>query len=466
MSKALYRRYRPSDFQSVIGQEQVTTTLTNAIASGKISHAYIFVGPRGTGKTSVARIFAHAINGFDYRLEDNCVDIIEIDAASNTGVDNIRELTEKAALAPLQGKYKVYIIDEVHMLSKAAFNAFLKTLEEPPAHCVFIMATTDIDRIPATIKSRSQLFTFKLANQSVMLKHLQVICQKEHIDIDPEGLKLIYKHGGGSFRDTLSLLDQISHLKSGKITASDISFALGTPKDAQMQQLLDAYQAQDYDAIRKLLSDLYDQGVYANAIAQNLIAKIVDENLRAHFQLLPGLIDLCQPHVNFLDVKLLLLLAPSPKTQPSPLVEPPVKLASAAPSPAAKTQNLAQPKTISNATNPAKHNPAPSQSAPATTTPSAETYWQKILQNVKSEAPTILSMLDTASYHDDGKTFTIYLERSFYQKKLDSKKSLILSVLPSNYNLKLALSADQDPVLSNISSIMGGGEEIKIEWYN
>ena len=151
MSQVLYRKYRPTRLQDVVGQEHITKVLDNAIKQNKIGHAYLFIGPRGTGKTSVARIFAHAVNGFDYEVEDHYLDIIEIDAASNTGVDNIRELREKAVIAPTEGKYKVYIIDEVHMLTKSASNALLKTLEEPPEHVIFIMATTDAYKVPITI---------------------------------------------------------------------------------------------------------------------------------------------------------------------------------------------------------------------------------------------------------------------------------------------------------------------------
>ena len=158
--KALYRKYRPTKLADVIGQERVTKPLENALKSGKFSHAYLFTGPRGCGKTSVARIFAHEVNKFKYEIEDSYVDIIEIDAASNTGVDNIRDLREKAVIAPTEGKYKVYIIDEVHMLSKAAFNALLKTLEEPPKSVIFIMATTDAYKVPVTITSRAQVFNF------------------------------------------------------------------------------------------------------------------------------------------------------------------------------------------------------------------------------------------------------------------------------------------------------------------
>ena len=179
MTKALYRKYRPLKLADVVGQDDTIRQLQTQLTNQKISHGYLFVGARGCGKTSVARIFAHEINHFDYQLEDNYVDIIEIDAAVFTMVENIRELRDKAMLAPTTGKYKVYIIDEIHMLSKNAFNALLKILEEPPEHIVFIFATTNPEKIPATILSRVQIFHFKLADKSVMQPFLENICQKE-----------------------------------------------------------------------------------------------------------------------------------------------------------------------------------------------------------------------------------------------------------------------------------------------
>lgn len=276
MAQALYRRYRSLTLSDIIGQEHITSALSGALSQGKISHAYLFVGPRGTGKTSVARILAHAINGFDYQLEDHYLDIIEIDAASNTSVDNIRELKEKALIAPSQGKYKVYIIDEVHMLSKSAFNALLKILEEPPAHIVFIMATTDAHKVPITITSRAQVFTFRLASAEVLTDHLAKIAKQEGIAIERPALALIAKRGKGSFRDAISLLDQISTLKTNQtITAGDINSALGLPTEETISHLLTAFANNDAPGVTKSLQDLFSAGIKPETIAEEVLQRLV-----------------------------------------------------------------------------------------------------------------------------------------------------------------------------------------------
>lgn len=278
MTKALYRKYRPLKLADVVGQDDTIRQLQTQLTNQKISHGYLFVGARGCGKTSVARIFAHEINHFDYQLEDNYVDIIEIDAAVFTMVENIRELRDKAMLAPTTGKYKIYIIDEIHMLSKNAFNALLKILEEPPEHVVFIFATTNPEKIPATILSRVQIFHFKLADKSVMQPFLENICQKEGINIKKDALSLLIEQGGGSFRDSLSILDQLSNLhadKSALITAEEVSSALGVPKQVLIQELLASYEQENVDQIRSLIEELINQGNKAEGIATSLIKAIV-----------------------------------------------------------------------------------------------------------------------------------------------------------------------------------------------
>ena len=292
MTKALYRKYRPLKLADVVGQDDTIRQLQTQLTNQKISHGYLFVGARGCGKTSVARIFAHEINHFDYQLEDNYVDIIEIDAAVFTMVENIRELRDKAMLAPTTGKYKVYIIDEIHMLSKNAFNALLKILEEPPEHVVFIFATTNPEKIPATILSRVQIFHFKLADKSVMQPFLENICQKEGINIEKDALSLLIEQGGGSFRDSLSILDQLSNLhpdKSTLITTEEVSSALGVPKQVLIQELLTSYEQENVEQIRSLIEELINQGNKAEGIATSLIKAIVQNPTAKNLHLIEKL---------------------------------------------------------------------------------------------------------------------------------------------------------------------------------
>ena len=292
MTKALYRKYRPLKLADVVGQDDTIRQLQTQLTNQKISHGYLFVGARGCGKTSVARIFAHEINHFDYQLEDNYVDIIEIDAAVFTMVENIRELRDKAMLAPTTGKYKVYIIDEIHMLSKNAFNALLKILEEPPEHVVFIFATTNPEKIPATILSRVQIFHFKLADKSIMQPFLENICQKEGINIEKDALSLLIEQGGGSFRDSLSILDQLSNLhadKSTLITTEEVSSALGVPKQVLIQELLVNYEQENVEQIRSLIEELINQGNKAEGIATSLIKAIVQNPTAKNLHLIEKL---------------------------------------------------------------------------------------------------------------------------------------------------------------------------------
>ena len=292
MTKALYRKYRPLKLADVVGQDDTIRQLQTQLINQKISHGYLFVGARGCGKTSVARIFAHEINHFDYQLEDNYVDIIEIDAAVFTMVENIRELRDKAMLAPTTGKYKVYIIDEIHMLSKNAFNALLKILEEPPEHIVFIFATTNPEKIPATILSRVQIFHFKLADKSVMQPFLENICQKEGINIEKDALSLLIEQGGGSFRDSLSILDQLSNLhpdKSTLITTEEVSSALGVPKQVLIQEILTSYEQENVDQIRSLVEELINQGNKAEGIATSLIKAIIQNPTAKNLHLIEKL---------------------------------------------------------------------------------------------------------------------------------------------------------------------------------
>ncbi len=318
MGKALYRKYRPVSLETVVGQDSVIAPLTEAIKSGNFSHAYIFTGPRGCGKTSVARIFAHEVNNFKYELEDSYIDIIEIDGASNTGIDNIRDLREKAMIAPTEGKYKVYIIDEFHMLSKSAFNALLKILEEPPEHVIFVLATTNLEKVPVTILSRAQIYNFKLADAETMQKHLREISDKESIKIDDDALKIIVRRGGGSFRDSISLLDQISNLKSGEnITAKDVDTALGLPEDEKINNLLNSFEDGDNKNVTGILRDLLNSGRTAETIASTIIERIVEAPTPRTLNLIEKLFNVQYP---FAEAKLLISFLESEKFIPQPTV--------------------------------------------------------------------------------------------------------------------------------------------------
>lgn len=303
--KNLYRRYRPLRLSEVVGQEQVVEPLGKSLAQGKVGHAYLFVGPRGCGKTSVARILAHEINSFKYEIEDDYVDIIEIDGASNRGIDNIRELREKVMIAPTAGKYKVYIIDEVHMLTKEAFNALLKTLEEPPEHVVFIMATTDAHKVPVTITSRAQTYSFKLADSKVMLDFLKNVASKEKIPINDEALAVVAKRGEGSFRDSLSLLDQISTLSGNKITKEMVVSAMGLPEDEKVTELLSAYVLGDIAKITMVLQDLLSSGIKPETLTEELISTVVAE---PKSELLPLLAKLPEVKAPYAEAKLLVAM--------------------------------------------------------------------------------------------------------------------------------------------------------------
>ena len=220
MFQALYRKYRPQSFKDIVGQNHIVSVLNNAIEKNQISHAYLFYGPRGTGKTSIAKIFANEVNKNEVYQKEN-VDIIEIDAASNNGVDEVRDIKEAIKFLPSEGRYKVYIIDEVHMLSTAAFNALLKTLEEPPAHVIFILATTEIHKIPATILSRCQRFEFKNLSVEQLEDRLKYISENESLDIEEDAIKKIATLAKGGLRDAISILDQVSNY-SEKITLENI----------------------------------------------------------------------------------------------------------------------------------------------------------------------------------------------------------------------------------------------------
>jgi DNA polymerase-3 subunit gamma/tau len=281
---ALYRQWRPQDFDSLVGQKAVKTTLKNALASGKIAHAYLFSGPRGTGKTSMARILAKALNCEQGPTAEPCgqcsncqrivqgtsLDVIEIDAASNTSVDNIRDLREQVAFTPAESRYKVYIIDEVHMLSTGAFNALLKTLEEPPAHAVFILATTDPQKVPATIQSRCQRFEFRRVTVDEITEHLAMVAAGSGIEADADALRLIAIQAEGGMRDALSLLDQCG-VMAKRVTVATVREVLGIVGREALHELTGAIGRRQLPQALATLNLLLEQGKDVKQVLTELI---------------------------------------------------------------------------------------------------------------------------------------------------------------------------------------------------
>ena len=504
--KALYRKYRPLHLSEVIGQDKTIEQLQGALTKGKISHAYLFVGPRGCGKTSVARIFAHEINHFDYQLEDSYIDIIEIDAATFTSVDNIRELREKAMIMPTLGKYKVYIIDEVHMLSNSAFNALLKILEEPPEHVIFIMATTNPEKIPATIISRTQIYRFNLAEPKVMQDFLRSVCDKEGIKISDDALKIITERGGGSFRDSLSILNQIGtiNLSEKTIEASDVSAALGIPEHQEIQNLINFYENSDTENITNTLAALLNYGITAESITLELINQILKNPTPKSLKLVNQLFNVTG---SFLEAKLTVALisnsfvtpiasttAPTPQsaTANPKIPAQSTSAPSAKPSPFAELRE----QLAKNAKNhkaeralPPKEPEEMIQEAPPTlpeavVSSSGDFNFNGFVANVTNVNPTLMTALKKSFFVIDGKNFDIYPEKAVYWRILGQKNNLeILRGATNSIELtvrnpdvevipKTAVSFEQaaagqtkkavtvSPKIESLSAIMGDIQEV------
>jgi len=486
MSQALYRKYRSRSLDEVLGQDHVTNILRRALEQGKIAHAYLLTGPRGVGKTSVARILAHEINQLPYDEEASHLDIIEIDAASNNGVDDIRALREKAQVAPVSAPKKIYIIDEVHMLSKPAFNALLKTLEEPPAHVVFILATTDADKLPATILSRVQQFFFHPISVDVMARQLMAIAEKEGFVIEADAARLIAERSRGGFRDGISMLDQLSILATPDqpLTVAMVTEYLGLSDAATLEKLLDLYQSEDSADILRILQELEQSGISPTVVSHQLLS-IARARLRTN----PSLVELIQqlievdrhPHP---DLKLLTIFMQHhaqpvrPKktvaqavTATPTVISTPVKPASSAEkSPKSQSTKSTEPvkKTSeSKDTKPAKK----SSTKPRKSSTPLELDWHRVIEQAKEKSVGLSSLLQKSQWAFDGDKLTIFAGSAFYKKKLDDAKNrpLLAEIITAETGMELEVDIigekkpPEDEKLAEIAAMMGGGEEVKLE---
>ncbi|MDO4780906.1 MAG: DNA polymerase III subunit gamma/tau [Candidatus Saccharibacteria bacterium] len=507
MSQALYRKYRSRSLDEVLGQDHITGILRRALAQGKIAHAYLLTGPRGVGKTSIARILAHEINQLPYGDDATHLDIIEIDAASNNGVDDIRALRDKAHIAPVSAAKKVYIIDEVHMLSKPAFNALLKTLEEPPAHVVFILATTDADKLPATIISRVQQFYFRPIAPSIMAEHLQAIAAKEGFAVSGEAAALIAEQSRGGFRDAISLLDQLSPLASKKVPLSreQVAAHLGLSGDEALLSLVAAWRASDAVAAVTILRELEGAGADPVVVAGQLLG-LLRQQLHSdpsNIHLIRQLIEVSRhPHP---DLKLMTIFVDAPAVQHT--------------QPTARTATSNEPKSGATATTPppteavehsrvadapaersrsissgdvsekctleeggavaagGKKAPSKQPSAPAKKKPTkkakpsaAPLDWPTVLSEAKAASAGLHSLLAKCGYVQEGNSLTIYAGTKFAAKKLEDGKfrsllsGIIATMAPDS---ELEFRGEQKPLedekLAKIAEMMGGGEEVKLE---
>lgn len=466
MSQALYRKYRSKALAEVVGQEHITNVLAQAIKSGHIAHAYLLTGPRGVGKTSIARILAHEINKLPYTDESTHLDIIEIDAASNRRIDDIRDLREKVHIAPTSAAYKVYIIDEVHMLTGESFNALLKILEEPPAHVIFILATTELHKLPATIISRTQRFTFRPIPRDKVIAHLKEIAKKEKIDIDNEALELVAAHGDGSFRDSISLLDQLS-AHGQKISAKIVESMLGLAPKAEIEKLVDQLAARDSNAVTATLEKFQKAGN-----SNGMIVRQLTETLRERaskqpelYELLDKLLEVPKAYDPSLKLMTTLVLFTLEGNKPTPRSAPVI-----ATKPALTIEKLPEP-------------PIPRVKKDESATAFDIARWPEVINQIHTKNAPLYSIVKqmVPSSEKDGLLLVLSSKFALHSSKLQNSKyrNTLLSIISelcggcpefevrTDKSIEIAPEPPRPtPTLSSqastVAAMMGGGEAVNV----
>lgn len=463
---ALYRLYRSQKFKDVVGQPHIVKTLQGAIKHNRLSHAYLFVGPRGVGKTSVARILAHEVNGLAYTGQSNHLDIVEIDAASNRGIDEIRDLRDKAFLAPSSARYKVYIIDEVHMLTAPAFSALLKTLEEPPAHVMFIMATTEGHKIPATILSRAQRFTFLPINRTEAEQHLAAVAKQEGLKVEAKALSLMAEYGFGSLRDSLGLLDQLSHLK--QVTSQDVIQLIGLAPETIVVSLMEALSTGGQsNGLIKALDEARAQGVSPALLARQLIERIRQGSnpQPAQIDLYQRLLEVATAHDPELKLEVTLLAHSLDQTADNSMPTGDIKTPSEGPT---KTETRSATSSTQSLT--------PTSDAKPVKLPAED--WQAILEQVKSGRSSLYAVLRQASPARLGDELWLEFKFSFHRNRAEEAnnkqmiQSTASSVLGPGITVKTAVndqlaevpaSSPSEDNVGNVIELMGGGDIMEYE---
>jgi DNA polymerase-3 subunit gamma/tau len=470
--QSLYRKWRPQKFSEVVGQHYTVQTLKNAITQGQISHAYLFAGPRGTGKTTIARIFAKAINcpkRKDGEPCDECpscqritLDVIEIDGASNRGIDQIRQLREEVNFAPAQSRYKIYIIDEVHMLTNEAFNALLKTLEEPPERVIFIFATTEPHRVPPTVLSRCQAFEFKNIPEEKIESQLTEIATSEGFQVEERALSAIARYARGSLRDALVLLEQlVSYKGRTTIAAQDLYEVLGLPPQELLDEFLNALLTAESGKALQLIADLAERGRDFDLFLDELLHRSRDllvENLKtpgsqgAWVRLTNQLLEIkremryASDKRMFLEVKALEIACSS--TPPTPALAEEAKPSESPPASASK-------KRVSKATMAPSPAAAASRPAPGKTEGPPQggegkpqkNQWQELLERVKKERISIHALLTEAKAREEEGTLIVEYphEYSFHKDRLEQSENLqllrsLVGEIYGNVQLKIGFS--------------------------
>jgi len=452
LGKALYRKYRSKKLSEVVGQDHIVSTLQNALKSGQISHAYLLTGPRGTGKTSVARILAHEVNNLPYDDDSMHLDIIEIDAASNRRIDEIRDLREKVNLAPTSAKYKVYIIDEVHMLTREAFNALLKTLEEPPDHVIFILATTELHKLPDTIISRTQRYGFKPVTIEDMVPHLKFISEQEKISIDGSALNAIAVHANGGFRDAISLLDQARGIGKN-INASTIEKLLGRAPSEQIQRCLETVNNGDGYGAVQAVAELIEDGHSPEIIALQMIGEarsLLLENkmsLEVALRLMTDLLEVSRSSNPSVALELAVLKSGGTDASSALPVDKVIHKPEVAPEPSPKPEII----------KPKAEKPAKKEVSENVDAGDSDKLWQAALEKIKGQHNTLYGVLRMAEFKEiEPFSITLGFQFPFHMKRASEAKHL--EVIHST----LKLISGKDYEIQFIKSTIGSAK-VEIE---